>query len=183
MNDTLIQKIQSAQRAIQRAKTIYQNHPQDFLENYDAQDAAVLNLIRMAETAIDLANYLIKRDKLGIPASSAESFELLAQQGRISRALAVRLKAMVDFRNLAVHEYRKIDYQIVIRIIQSDVDEVLAFCDRIMELSLPPPMIRPVNCAARPRGRHRRAAVGLGLFFLGHGGEGVVHMGQFQAAQ
>lgn len=76
MNDTLIQKIQSTQRCIQRAREIYRKHQNHFLQDLDVQDAAVLNLIRCCELAIDMANYIIKRDKLGIPSSSAESFEL-----------------------------------------------------------------------------------------------------------
>jgi hypothetical protein len=40
---------------------------------------AILNVTRACETAIDLANHIIKKEKLGIPASSAESFSLLAR--------------------------------------------------------------------------------------------------------
>ncbi len=134
MNDTLVQKIQSAQRCIQRARAIYQHHEQTFLENYDAQDAAVLNLIRLCEVTIDVANYLIKRDKLGIPASSGESFDLLAQSGRISQELARQMRTMVGFRNLAVHQYHDIDYCIVIAIIQHALNDVIAFLDCIIEL-------------------------------------------------
>jgi len=134
MNDLLIQKIKSAQRCIQRAREIYQKHEEDFVENYDAQDAAVLNLIRVSEIAIDLANYLIKRDKLGIPASSGESFDLLMEAGKISPELAQKLRAMVGFRNLAVHQYRDIDYAVVISIIHRSLNDVIAFLDRIMDL-------------------------------------------------
>ncbi len=134
MNDALIQKVQSAQRCVQRARSVYRRHRHDFLDNYDAQDAAVLNLIRTCETSIDIANYLIKRDKLGVPATSGESFGLLAHQGKISSALARNLQAMVGFRNIAVHEYRKLDYAVVIDIIDNRLDDVIAFLDRIVEL-------------------------------------------------
>lgn len=103
MNETLIQKIQSCQRCIWRAQEIYSRHQEDFSHNYDAQDAAVLNLIRLCELSIDIANFLIRRDKLGIPASSAESFDLLRQAGRIDAETERSMKAMVGFRNLAVH--------------------------------------------------------------------------------
>jgi len=134
MNETLIQKIKSAQRCIQRAREIYDKRGVQFLVDYDAQDAAVLNLIRASETTIDLANYLIKRDKLGIPASSAESFDLLAQAGRISPELARKMRSMVGFRNLAVHQYQQLDYALVIRVIQLGLNDIIAFLDRLMEL-------------------------------------------------
>lgn len=135
MNDTLIQRIQSGQRCIERARQIYQKNRSTFLWNYDAQDAAVLNLVRVCELSIDIANYVIKRDKLGIPTSSAESFELLARQEKISHNLADKLKLMVGFRNVAVHEYRRIDYAIVIEVIENGLNDIISFMDRIMELS------------------------------------------------
>jgi|GEM_PF-2605468 len=43
---------------------------------------------------------------------------------------------MVGFRNVAVHEYRWIDYAIVIEIIEDGLNDIIGFMDRIMELSL-----------------------------------------------
>lgn len=134
MNDTLVQKIQSIQRCIHRTRSIYAQSGNHFLvDDYDAQDAAMLNIIRACEQAIDIANYLIKRDKLGIPTSSAESFILLAQQGFISHDQARKLTRMVGFRNLAVHEYQRIDYTIVVKIIQEGLSDLIQFVDDIME--------------------------------------------------
>jgi len=134
MNDTLVQKIQSIQRCIHRTRSIYEQSGNNFLvDDYDAQDAAMLNIIRACEQAIDLANYLIKRDKLGIPTSSAESFILLAHQGFISHDQARKLTRMVGFRNLAVHEYQRIDYTIVVKIIQEGLSDLIQFVDDIME--------------------------------------------------
>lgn len=127
MNDTLIQKIQSTQRCIQRARDIYRKHQNHFLHDHDAQDAAVLNLIRSCELAIDMANYIIKRDKLGIPASSAESLELFARSNKINHELAQKLKQMVGFRNIAVHEYQEIYFNRVIGIIEHDLDDLIAY--------------------------------------------------------
>ena len=133
MTDTLIQKIQSSQRCIRRARDIYAKHHDDFANNFDAQDAAVLNLIRVCELAIDIANFIIRRDKLGIPATSAEGFDLLHQAGQIDAQIAQPMKAMVGFRNVAVHQYRDLDYNILIAVIENDLDTVLAFLDRIMD--------------------------------------------------
>lgn len=56
MNETLLQKIQSCQRYIRRARDIYSKHQEDFAANFDAQDAAVLEVT---------ASFLIRRDTLG----------------------------------------------------------------------------------------------------------------------
>lgn len=134
MNDTIINKIQSLQRCVERAREIYQKNTTDFLENYDAQDAAVLNIIRACELAIDLANYIIKVKKIGIPTSSSESYDLLARRQIIPSDLAEKLKKMVGFRNISVHEYQKIDYAIVISVIEKELGDLIRFTDRIMDL-------------------------------------------------
>ena len=80
MNDVVINKIQSIQRCIKRAKEEYRNAGKDFENDFTRQDAAVLNLTRACEQSIDLANHVIKQKKLGIPTDSADSFELLASR-------------------------------------------------------------------------------------------------------
>lgn len=132
MNDTIINKITSLQRCVQRARSIYKNKQKDFLYDFDAQDAAILNILRACELAIDLANYLIKQNKIGIPTSSAESFDLLAQNNIISFELAEKLKKMVSFRNISVHEYQKINYQIVIAVIENELDDLIRFTEIII---------------------------------------------------
>ncbi|MGI9255607.1 MAG: type VII toxin-antitoxin system HepT family RNase toxin [Salinispira sp.] len=132
MNETLIQKIQSVQHCLKRAREVYRACKENFAENYDAQDIAVLNLIRLCETTIDIANFLIRRNKLGIPASGAESFELLGQAGLIEPKVVAGLRAMVAFRNIAVHQYKKLDINIVIRVIEHDSNDVVAFLDHII---------------------------------------------------
>jgi len=133
MNDIIINKIQSIQRCIQRAREEYDSDPEGFDTNYTKQDAAILNVLRACEQAIDLANYVIRRHKLGIPTASTESFDLLRQKLIIDVPLAEKLKKMVHFRNTVIHQYQRTDMDIVKAIIASDLDDLLRFGDRIME--------------------------------------------------
>ena len=95
MNDIVINKIQSIQRCVRRAREEYQADRDGFATNYTRQDAALLNVLRACETAIDLANHVIRADKLGIPVSSADSFKLL----RTERIIGARLAPRVDIRS------------------------------------------------------------------------------------
>jgi uncharacterized protein YutE (UPF0331/DUF86 family) len=133
MNETLIHKIESAQRCLMRAREIHTKFQADFSESYDAQDAAVLNLVRLCEISIDIANFLIRRDKLGIPTSSADTFVLLGRAGVISMHTVARMRDMVGFRNIAVHQYEKLDINIVIRVIEHDSDDIVAFLEKIID--------------------------------------------------
>src|SRR5690606_29835066 len=120
MNDDIaINKIQSIQRCIRRAREEYAADPEGFDANFTRQDAAVLNILRACEQSIDLANHVIKTRKLGIPTSSGESFDLLRVEGVIDPALSDRLHKMVGFRNAIVHHYQRMEIEIVLSVINS----------------------------------------------------------------
>jgi uncharacterized protein YutE (UPF0331/DUF86 family) len=133
MNDVVINKIQSIQRCVRRAREEYQADRDGFATNYTRQDAAMLNVLRACETAIDLANHVIRTHKLGIPVYSADSFRLLRAEHIIDARLAERMERMVGFRNTVVHQYAEVDIRIVEAVIVSELDELLAFADRIQE--------------------------------------------------
>lgn len=132
MNDIVINKIQSIQRCIQRAREEYQSDPDGFEDNFTRQDASVLNILRACEQAIDLANHTIKAHKMGIPTSSAESFDLLSHQNVIDTGLSEKLKKMIHFRNTIIHQYQKMDVEIVKSVLASGLDDLIEYTDRIM---------------------------------------------------
>lgn len=132
MNDIVINKAQSIQRGVRRAREEYAADPKGFDANFTRQDAAVLNVLRACEQAIDLANYVIKSRKLGIPVSSAESFDLLLAHQVITPQLAERLHGMVGFRNAVVHYYQRMDLAIVRAVITSRLDDLTAFGDQVL---------------------------------------------------
>lgn len=127
MNDVLLAKAETIQRCVRRARDIYGRAGTGFAADLDAQDAAILNILRACETAIDLANHIVRKKRLGIPKSSADGFRLLTWDGILSSELAHNLARMVGFRNIAVHEYREIDLDIVKSIIAKDLDDLVTF--------------------------------------------------------
>ena len=92
----------------------------------------MLNLQRACESAIDLANYEVRKRKLGIPQSSREGFDLLCNASIIPSDLSERLKRMIGFRNLAVHEYSALSLEIVESIVKENLNDFLAFTSIII---------------------------------------------------
>jgi len=125
--ETAAQKITSLQRCVSQARVALSTAGSEFKTNYLLQDAAVLNIIRACETAIDLANMIIRRKRLGIPAESRESFSILVREKIIAHELGDKLQKMVGFRNLAVHRYRDLDMDIVEAVIRTNLEDLLAF--------------------------------------------------------
>lgn len=132
MSEVLAQKVTSLQRCVARARAARAEAGADFRTSYNLQDAAVLNVIRACDTAIDLANMLIRRRRLGIPGESRESFAILAREKVIAADLGDRLQRMVGFRNIAVHQYRDLDMDVVETVIEHRLDDLLAFAQTIL---------------------------------------------------
>ena len=132
MNDIVLNKIQSIQRCVRRAREEFAADPEGFDANFTRQDAAVLNILRACEQSIDLANHVIKTRKLGVPTSSGESFELLRVEGVIDPGLNDRLQKMVGFRNAVVHHYQRMEIEIVRSVIDSGMDDLVVFGDRVV---------------------------------------------------
>jgi uncharacterized protein YutE (UPF0331/DUF86 family) len=99
----------------------------DFAADYTRQDAAILNVERACEAAIDIMTRIIRLKGLGVQASTRDGFDKLVRAQVIDQALADRLMRMVGFRNLAVHQYQKLDIAIVRAVIEKSLDDLLEF--------------------------------------------------------
>jgi uncharacterized protein YutE (UPF0331/DUF86 family) len=127
MSEVIAQKITSLQRSVARAREAFATAGVEFRTNYNLQDAAILNVIRACDTSIDLANMLIRQRRLGIPSESRDSFAILVREHSVPPDLGDRLKKMIGFRNLAVHQYRELDLEIVESVIRKSLDDLLEF--------------------------------------------------------
>ena len=106
-DDVLINKAATIERCIKRAHEEYDKDPATFAADHTRQDAAILNIQRACEAAIDMGQHIVRRDKLGVPQSARDVFDLLSGSGFIDAQLADTMKRMVGFRNIAVHDYQK----------------------------------------------------------------------------
>jgi uncharacterized protein YutE (UPF0331/DUF86 family) len=103
-DDVLINKAATIERCVRRAREEFDADPATFATDFTRQDAAILNIQRACEAALDMGQHLVRREKLGVPQSARDVFDLLAQGGWMAPDLAPALKRMVGFRNVAVHD-------------------------------------------------------------------------------
>jgi uncharacterized protein YutE (UPF0331/DUF86 family) len=129
--DALAQKAARIERSVGRAREEFLAAT-NFLTDYSRQDAAILNIQRAWELAIDMGNMVVSHEGWGLPASAREVFVTLHTQGVLPAELSKVLQNMVGFRNLAVHDYDAIDMSIVVKIVQSELSHVLVFAGLIL---------------------------------------------------
>lgn len=126
-DDVALNKAAAIERCVRRVREVYAGDPVNLTDDLTRQDSIVLNLQRAFEAAIDLAMHLVRKHRLGIPQESRDAFDLLAQSGRLQTLLAENLKRMVGFRNVAVHDYTRLNLAIVRSIIERDLDDLVQF--------------------------------------------------------
>lgn len=133
-DDVILNKAASIERCLRRIEEEYAGNQQNLVANQTKQDAIVLNLQRACETAIDLAMYVVSQRKLGVPQDSRDAFMLLQTSGIIPIDIATRMQHMVGFRNVAVHEYARLNLDIVHAIITKQLDDFRTFSSTIVKV-------------------------------------------------
>jgi uncharacterized protein YutE (UPF0331/DUF86 family) len=135
-NQVILNKAAIIERCIHRVQEEYAGNP-DHLHQYTKQDAIILNIQRACEASIDLAMHVVAKKKLGLPQSSRDAFILLEQHHMIDSTLANKLKAMVGFRNIAIHDYQGVNLEIVQQIIEKHMGDFSQFARVMMKMNSP----------------------------------------------
>lgn len=132
MRDPVLEeKLESVRRCLERVRTRTPADVGDFARDLDAQDIVTINLERAVQACVDIAlHVLVLRE--GAPRTMAEAFVCLAQQRLISEPVAERMVKAVGFRNLAVHAYRQIDWNVVHSIATLHLEDFRSFMREIV---------------------------------------------------
>jgi uncharacterized protein YutE (UPF0331/DUF86 family) len=131
-DDVLINKAATVERCVARAREEFGRGPDTFATDFTRQDAAILNVQRACEAVLDMGQHLVRREKLGVPQSARDVFDLLLRGQWIGAPLAEALKRMVAFRNIAVHDYQGLVLSILVNVITLHLDEFLEFTQLVL---------------------------------------------------
>jgi uncharacterized protein YutE (UPF0331/DUF86 family) len=126
LDNISLNKAAIIERCIRRMREEYE--ADKTLSSFTHLDALILNIERACQAAIDLAMHVVSAEHLGMPQSSAESFKLLQQAGKLDNVLASRLSGMTGFRNIAIHQYQDIDPDLIHFIMREGWRDLVALC-------------------------------------------------------
>ena len=97
------------------------------LADVDRLKAVKYTFVVAAEVCIDVCHHVIAARGLRAPASFADGFSVLAENGMLDGELAVSLGDLARFRNLLVHGYADVDDGRVLDILRTRVVDLDAF--------------------------------------------------------
>lgn len=132
MQEVIMSKLESIEKCIKRIEQ-KKNEKEFDLEDYDYQDIIVMNIQRACQQAIDVAMFICAEKGLGFPKDSADAFAKLLEEKIISQEIFNRMKSMVGFRNVAIHEYQNINYEIVKAILDKHLEDFEKYNKELIE--------------------------------------------------
>ena len=104
-----------------------------FIEDIDTQEIVLFNIQAAVQNCIDIAAHIISEEGFGVPGSTTEMFQTLGKNGYLNNNLTQKMVKAVGFRNLIVHEYGKIELELVYDIAQNDVNDLNEFLIAILK--------------------------------------------------
>jgi len=128
-------KLERLRRCIQRIEHKRPALLADLVADYDLQDILSVNLERAIQLCVDIAAHIIAAREISAPTTMAAAFESLQVLQVLSPELATSMKKAVGFRNIVVHNYQEIDWEIVFNICHHKLDDFRAFARAIVHLA------------------------------------------------
>jgi uncharacterized protein YutE (UPF0331/DUF86 family) len=98
-----------------------------YAADWKSQRIVERTLQMMVEICLDVANHIISDKGYRRPVGYADHFTVLRENKILSAKLTARMMQMAKFRNLIVHNYDKIDAEIVVGILKKNLTDFDAF--------------------------------------------------------
>ncbi|MDA0788606.1 MAG: DUF86 domain-containing protein [Proteobacteria bacterium] len=127
----LTEKMESLRRCMQRIEARTPGNVEMLRADPDLQDILVLNLTRAVQLCVDIGSHIIGATDTVAPTTMGEVFDSLHRLGMISASTSETMKRAVGFRNIAVHNYQAINWEIVFAICTRNIQDFSQFVREI----------------------------------------------------
>ena len=131
-DDIIINKIEIIEKYIKRVNEEY-NKDFSNLKNPTKQDSIILNILRLCEIGIELGIHVIRINKYGFFQSSKETFQILEKNNIITEELSRNLQKIVEFRNDVIHSYQPINLEVLQKIVENNLEDILELAREIIK--------------------------------------------------
>ncbi len=103
-----------------------------YSEDWKIQRIIERTLQMMIETCIDIAGHILADKEYRVPNSYSDTFKVLKEEKILDSKLFKALDKMAKFRNIIVHQYDKVDAEIVVGILKKDLKDFIGYKNAII---------------------------------------------------
>ena len=105
-----------------------------YSKNWKTQRIVERTLQMMIEICVDIASHIVSDEGFRVPKSYADTFKVLYEKKIIETELFETMERMAKFRNILVHQYDKVDSEIVVNILNTHLGGFSLYKDAIINL-------------------------------------------------
>jgi uncharacterized protein YutE (UPF0331/DUF86 family) len=106
---------------------------EDYKNDWKLQRIIDRTLQMMIETCVDIAGHIISDNNYRIPDSYADAFKVLSENKIIQPGLCRTMMQISKFRNIIVHQYDRVDAEIVVGILHKRLDDFNTYKESIID--------------------------------------------------
>lgn len=130
--ETINSKIKELQKNLILLKSVSLNINKDNLKEDMIKYWGIERGIQICiECVIDISNVIISTLDIEKPDTYKECILVLGNEDIIPQRFAKQISNMVSFRNILVHDYMKIDEEIIINVLKNNLDDFAKFMNYI----------------------------------------------------
>ena len=135
MNDLdreyLLQQFRIAEEFLVRARRLAERSREEYLADAYGIDASIRELTVLFETCHNVAKHLVIRQAWRTPASKAETFEVLTENGVLPPELSDAFREASRFRNLVTYQTAVVQDDLVYEILQGHLEDFELFLSHV----------------------------------------------------
>ena len=127
MRGVFLKRYSRFRKAVDFLKQLLSMDPDKIIEDYTLVSSLERNIQVVVEFIIDLSNYILSETTHEIPDTYKEIISRVSRVCSIEDSLTKEVKGIVGLRNIIVHLYADIDYDLVLSELKGIVDCVLEY--------------------------------------------------------
>lgn len=135
MRDRIRDKIIEIETFLEELESVLPSNFEEYRQDFKVRSIGERYFEKIIEAVVDLSFFLINERKLRQPEHEKESFDILEENGIISKELSSKLSDAKGMRNIIAHEYGKIDDELVFHSLTKElIPDVQEFIKQISNL-------------------------------------------------
>jgi len=127
VHNKIISKLENLSDYYKILKDVQKINKKSFVNDYHFYSLAERYLQLCIEIMLDVGKMIINNQNLKKPEDNQSVFSVLRDEKVISQKLHRQLSGIANFRNILVHDYEKIDREIVYDNLQKNIEQFTRF--------------------------------------------------------
>ncbi|MCK5511033.1 DUF86 domain-containing protein [Candidatus Parcubacteria bacterium] len=123
----IVFKLENLSEYYKILKDIQKVNKKSFVNDYHFYGLAERYLQLCIEIMLDISKMIVNSQNLKRPEDNQNVFDVLREEKVISKKLNNQLFGIANFRNILVHDYEKIDREIVYSNLQKNINQFVQF--------------------------------------------------------